>query len=274
MLLIAFIWIYSVIFIFRNKIETRVSFTGKGKLLTEVPKHFENIFLKDPFWNTIHGVYLDKQMQKTIFYFHGNSWSISSHIDEMNQLSGLWYNVLSYDYPWYGNSTGYPTEDNVYRCTNIFYDYVRSTRGITPENLIVFGHSIGSSIWSEFAYKNKIDKLILLSPLSSKYAVCKARYGIIFQKLLFMRNGFDTWSKIKHIDVPTLIIHGNEDTVISFEQWKNVFDNAKSLDKYFIILDGFWHSWIFKTFRETLNPIYQEFLEKGSLQEKIITIQS
>ncbi len=272
MLLLALGWIYSIIFIFRNKIETRLTFTWKWDILEKIPEHFENIYLTDMHWNSIHWIFLDLWKEKTIFYFHGNSWSISSYIDEIIQLSELGYNVISYDYPWYGKSTGCPTEVNVYRYTNIFYDYIKNTRGIVTENLIVFGHSIWSSIWSEFAYNNKIEKLILLSPLSSKYAVCKARYGIIFQKFLFMKNGFDTLSKIKHINIPTLIIHGSIDSVISFEQWKSVFENAKSENKHLVILDGFWHSWIFKTYKDTLNPIYKESIDYWALDHKIITI--
>jgi pimeloyl-ACP methyl ester carboxylesterase len=240
--------------------------------LTDIPKHFEQIFITDKQSKLIHWIFLNNNKEKTIFYFHGNSWPISSYIEEIQELAKLWYNVMSFDYPWYWKSTWYPTEENIYNAMEVFYEHMRSTRWECIDHPIVFGHSIWSAIWAEFASKRNIEKLILLSPLASKYAVCKSRYWVVFQKFLFMKNGFDSLSKVKDIYSPILIIHGNDDKIISFQHGKNIFEQSASVNKFLIILDKYWHSWIFSSFKEVLNPLYAEFLKNWKLKEPIITL--
>lgn len=273
MIFYIFIFLYLCIFFYRNTIETSITFTGMWDQKEYIlPKNFEEINIKDDIWDTINWVFLDNKKPKTIFYFHGNGWSISDYFSTIVYLWDLGYNVMAYDYPGYGKSGWYPLESKVYNYSKAFFEYVAKEKWIKVEDTIVFGHSIGTGVWADFAFRNNVEKMILLSPLSSRYEMSIAKYGVILQHILFMKNSFDTLAKIEQIHIPTLIIHGNQDTVIPYEQWKSVFENSASKNKFFITLNNSGHNGIIKKYGEVLNPILKEFLETWNLDKKLIEI--
>lgn len=53
-------------------------------------------------------------------------------------------NVFSYDYSGYGMSTGKPTEKNLYADIDAAWHALRTRYGISPENIILYGQSIGT----------------------------------------------------------------------------------------------------------------------------------
>lgn len=50
----------------------------------------------------------------------------------------------SYDYSGYGMSTGKPSEKNLYADVDAAWHALRTRYGISPENVIVYGQSIGT----------------------------------------------------------------------------------------------------------------------------------
>lgn len=92
--------------------------------------------------------------------------------------------------------------------------------------MIAWGYSIGSGVALEWAQGKKIDALILAASYSSWYDASREHYRYVLQKLFFLPNSFVSSEAIKNISVPTLFLHGNEDTLISIEQGRRVFLNA------------------------------------------------
>lgn len=273
MFLIIVIVLYIILFFYRNNVETSLTFVWKWiNQKYDLPKNFEEINIKTSDNNNINWIFLNNNSQKTVFYFHGNGWPINYYFDNIIYIWNLWYNVISYDYPWYWKSTWYPLEQEVYKYSQVFFDYMKKTKSIKIEDIIVFWHSIWTWIWTDFAYKNKVDKIILISPLSSRYEMSKQKYSVIIQKILFMKNSFNNLEKIKTIQIPTLIIHWTDDVVINYYQWKQVFDNSSSKNKYFITLNNFWHNWIIEKYWDILKPYFLNFLKDWKLTKDFYNI--
>lgn len=51
---------------------------------------------------------------------------------------------FSYDYSGYGMSTGKPSEKNLYADVDAAWHALRTRYGISPENVILYGQSIGT----------------------------------------------------------------------------------------------------------------------------------
>jgi hypothetical protein len=60
--------------------------------------------------------------------------------------------------------------------------------------------------------------MILVAPLASRYDMSRQMLGFSLQKILFLKNSFDTRTLVQSMDNPIFIIHGNADTTVSFEQ--------------------------------------------------------
>jgi pimeloyl-ACP methyl ester carboxylesterase len=76
---------------------------------------------------------------------------------------------MAYDYPGYGKSTGMPYKENVEKYSQLFYEHIKTKKNLIDEEIIIWGYSVGTAVATDFASKNDFEKIILISPLASRY---------------------------------------------------------------------------------------------------------
>lgn len=104
----------------------------------------------------------------TILFSHGNAV-------DLGQMSSFYWglgnrincNIFSYDYSGYGVSTGKPSEKNLYADIDAAWHALRTRYGISPENIILYGQSIGTVPTVDLAARYEVGAVILHSPLMS-----------------------------------------------------------------------------------------------------------
>ena len=74
---------------------------------------------------------------------------------------------FSYDYSGYGASTGKPSEKNLYADIEAAWGALRSRYGVSPENIILYGQSIGTVPTVDLAARYEVGAVILHSALMS-----------------------------------------------------------------------------------------------------------
>ncbi|KAE8690240.1 Cellulose synthase-like D3 [Hibiscus syriacus] len=96
--------------------------------------------------NKIVGFYLRNPYARlTVLYSHGNGADLGHLHDLFVQLkANLRVNLMGYDYSGYGASTGKPSESNTYADIEAVYQFLQTEYGISQEDLILYGQSIGS----------------------------------------------------------------------------------------------------------------------------------
>ena len=67
----------------------------------------------------------------------------------------------------YGASSGKPSEKNLYADIEAAWNCLRNRYGISPENIILYGQSIGTVPTVDLASKYEVGAVILHSPLMS-----------------------------------------------------------------------------------------------------------
>ena len=87
----------------------------------------------------------------TLLFCHGNAGNNSHRLDSIRLFHELGLSVLIFDYRGYGQSTGKPTEKGTYRDADAAWQYLVEQRGIPPQQIILFGRSLGASIAAELA---------------------------------------------------------------------------------------------------------------------------
>lgn len=264
---------YLVILYFARDIETTITFPGKDINLKEIMNHpaglivAEDIFIETDAWETIHGVYIDNKAEKTVYYFHGNGAPMQHFYTEMRYISDLGYNLIAYDYPGYGKSTGEPNLENIQRFSELFYSHMKETFWVQDENVVVWGYSIGTALAIDFARDKDFGALVLFSPLASRYEMSETFFGFPVQKLFFLPNSLISQESINEIEEPTLIVHGNKDIVVPIEQGRIVYENSPAQKKKFIEVDDFWHSLIIERYGDALRDLIIDFLWEKQIQE-------
>jgi hypothetical protein len=103
----------------------------------------------------IPAFFIDRQAPVTILFSHGNAEDLGMIYEWFYEFSKeLNVNLMAYDYEGYGKATGVPSEQACYEDIEAVFAYLTDTLGKKPENIILYGRSLGSGPckWLDFQY--------------------------------------------------------------------------------------------------------------------------
>lgn len=186
----------------------------------------EDIWLESADGNRIHAWWCPvENAQATVLYCHGNGGNLSSRGPAFRELVQRHrVAILGIDYPGYGHSPGRPTEAGCYAAAEAGIAWL-TARGIAPGKVILFGESLGGGVVVEMATRHVCRGVVLFSTFTSVPEV--ARDSFFFPGArLFMRNRFDNLAKIRTLDAPLLVAHGDADGLIPLRHARKLFEAA------------------------------------------------
>lgn len=193
----------------------------------------------------------------TVLMCHANGGNMSHYLDTVNVLNEMDLNCLIFDYRGYGASQGKPREKGTYLDARAGWDWLTQKKNTAPEDIIIFGRSLGASIASYLAGRTNPKTLVLESSFTSYVDIGKKFYPYLPIKLFAMFN-YNTLEYVSKVNCPILFIHSRNDEIIPFEFSLRLYDAAKE-PKYLVEIfgchnDGFlfsgdtyrqgWQGWI------------------------------
>ena len=206
---------------------------------------FENIDLQTYRW---------KGDKETILLVHG--WESNAHRWKLliEKLQKLNYNIIAFDAPAHGYSTG-PILN-----VPLYADCLHKIASLYRPDYIM-GHSVGgmTTMFYQYKFKNpEIKKLVILAPPTNLSTIMKD-----FQKMLRLTNKFMTrldsyfkkefgyyfseFSMVRFaeaIEIPGLLIHDKKDEIAPFEEAKEIATTWKNLK--FVPTENYGHSLYFE----------------------------
>lgn len=103
-----------------------------------------------------------------LLFSHGNAVDLGQMASFFIGLgTRLKCNIFSYDYSGYGVSEGRPSEANLYADIDTAFHVLRTKYGQSPEDIILYGQSIGTVPTVDLAARYEVAGVILHSPLMS-----------------------------------------------------------------------------------------------------------
>ncbi|MEL6381062.1 MAG: alpha/beta fold hydrolase [Cyanobacteria bacterium J06626_18] len=209
----------------------------------------------------IHGWWIPANAPnaKTVLYLHGNAGNIETNVWRARYLSQLGLSVLLIDYRGYGLSSGpFPNETRVYEDTNAAWDYLTQNRKITPQNIVIFGHSIGGAIAINLAHQYpQAGGLIVESTFTSMADMVDLTiYGQVFPKWL-LHQTFPSQQKLPELKMPVLLIHGLDDNTIPATMSEQLYAEVPD-PKQLWLVPGANHNNV----AEVAGPEYREVLQQ------------
>ncbi len=197
-----------------------------------------------------------------LLYLHGNSGNLCDWIHAVDRYVWAGYHVLLVDYRGYGRSEGKPTEKGLYLDTEAAWDWISKRAAAERLDTFVLGKSLGSGVATHLAAhvasaRSPMAGLILDSPFTSMREVV-ALHAKPLPRLLVPKM-FESLAKFPGISAPTLILHGDDDTLIPVSHGLRLFEKLNS-PKALGVIPGARHNDI------TSFPIY-EFLIRSFLKD-------
>ncbi|MFH1708531.1 MAG: alpha/beta hydrolase [Planctomycetota bacterium] len=175
-----------------------------------------------------------------VLCFHGNGGCLADWEYLVHGFYARTCGVLVIDFHGYGKTGGRPSETTLYRNAEAAVVWLKDTRGITPDRIIVFGKSLGTGAAVEIATRYKFKGLILDSAFTSLAGPAAAHYPFLPVRLMLL-DKYDNLGKIGRINCPLLVIHGNADSIVPYTEGVKLFTVA-SEPKQMYTLEGGDHN--------------------------------
>lgn len=170
----------------------------------------------------VHALELDNPKgTRTIVHFHGNAETVEANASLAREMKKRGFAVVLVEYRGYGRSRGTsPSEEGLYLDAAAILD-VLAARGVGPDRVVLWGQSLGTGVAAEMAKRGRGSRLVLVAPFTSTVDMA-SRIVPFLPASLVMADKFDTLSKAPSITAPALVVHGEIDDVIPFEQGEKI----------------------------------------------------
>ncbi len=165
-----------------------------------------------------------KPGQPTLLYFHGNGNALTYRSGRMASFQAEGYGVLMLAYRGYSGSTGGPAQATILADARFAYDTLRAD-GLKPDDIVIYGESLGSSVAVHTAAAIPARALILEAPFTSMVDAWKQFVPYLPVGLL-LHDRFDSRAVIGRVNMPILMLHGERDRLVGFELGRALYAAA------------------------------------------------
>ena len=217
----------------------------------------------------VHGWWIpaSRSSAPALVYFHGNGSNNGDHSEIAALFHQLDVSVLLIDYRGYGKSSPiFPNESRVYADAEAAWQYLIQQQ-IKPQQIFVYGHSLGGAIAIELATKHSdMAGLITEGTFTSIKDMAGFKPGIkLFPLKWLVTQRFDSINKIESLEMPILILHGTSDRVIPSYMAQELFA-AASEPKQLEIFAQAGHSNLPELDKNKFLSILRQFMESVNSQ--------
>ncbi|HEY8228537.1 MAG TPA: alpha/beta hydrolase [Pyrinomonadaceae bacterium] len=235
-----------------------------------LPKGAEDVWLNTSDGVRLHAWFFKSQRQSadaTVIYFHGNGGNITNVGWVAENLANRGFNTLLLDYRGYGQSQGEArSESDLYADGDAAIAYVVDQRGVSLDQVVLYGQSLGTTVAVDLAARHQCAALILESGLSSASSIATRELPWLPRWLHFLgKNRFESAHKLKNVTAPVLITHGDPDPVISTDEARTLFASANE-PKKLLIYRGVGHN-VFGSLGDRYLDVVEQFVREALVEK-------
>ena len=133
-------------------------------------------------------------------------------------------NFLIISWRGFSGNSGKPSEHGLYKDGKSAIVWLKNI-GLEDKDIILYGESLGTGIATEIAQNKNFAGLILETPFTSMIDAAKNVYPYIPVGFL-LKDRYENDKKIKNINIPLLVMHGEKDQIIPFKMGKKIYEIA------------------------------------------------
>mmetsp|Transcript_104948 Transcript_104948/g.208621 ORF Transcript_104948/g.208621 Transcript_104948/m.208621 type:complete len:308 (+) Transcript_104948:70-993(+) len=150
-----------------------------------------------------------------VIYFHANAEDLGQIYILLRFLrTQLGVHVLAVEYPGYGVCSGTPSEEKLLSDAETVMEFVRRDLKVPQSRVLLMGRSMGGGPAIYLASQHACAGLVTMATFSSLRTVASS-----FATMAgWLVDDFDNAQRIRSVRCPTLIVHGDRDTLVPLDQ--------------------------------------------------------
>lgn len=162
---------------------------------------------------TICGIHIKSNSNKYVVWSMGNACdclTMNAYLTLFSKLHNV--NVIAYDYPGYGMSTGSPSEQGCYDALDHVMVYLTHTLYVPTTDIVLVGYSLGTGVVAEYISTHVwSSKVYLIAPYKS---IARVVYDASWSLWRWLFDSFVTIDKLYKTSCEIQLVHGSKDQVI------------------------------------------------------------
>jgi uncharacterized protein len=162
-----------------------------------------------------------REGKPVVLYFQGNGGGLDLRANRFGKLTSDGTGLIALNYRGYGGSSGSPTEAGLITDAQTVHGFALTR--YTPEQLVLWGESLGTGVAVALAATRPVARLVLESPYTATVEVAASLYPFVPVRLL-MKDQFRSDQRIAQVRVPVLILHGARDRIIPIRFGERLYE--------------------------------------------------
>ncbi len=185
----------------------------------------------------------DDPQAPAIFYLHGARWNLTGHLRRIEQLRHFGFSVLAIDYRGFGRSDGdLPSEAMAYEDAQAGWRWL-AARQPDPRRRFIYGHSLGGAIAIHLAASvaaagPRARGLVIESTFTTLADMAAEMTLSWLPTGLLLSQKFDSIAKIRTVDIPVLVVHGEADRFVPARFSEALYRAARDPKRLLLIQNG------------------------------------
>jgi fermentation-respiration switch protein FrsA (DUF1100 family) len=210
--------------------------------LKEMPAKLQvetkELTIPGPGGKKLSGLLVKKPGSKYIYLVsHGNAGNLGYRLGLASFIVATGQSVFLYDYQGYGESQGEAKLVNLIPDGLCTFDYLVGPLGYKPDQVILYGESIGCGVTTGIMRERQARAVVLQSGFTSLIAAGKDKLWQlkIFPDWICPQPHLDNLSAVKQPHPPLLFIHGDQDAILPVRYSRTMFAEALEPKQYYEI---------------------------------------
>ncbi|MBK5929975.1 alpha/beta hydrolase [Halochromatium salexigens] len=173
---------------------------------------------------------------RTLLFFHGNAGNVSHRGESIRIFTDLGLEVFIIDYRGYGRSEDSPSEHGLYQDAKAAWNWLIQVRGIPPEEIVLFGRSLGGAVAAWLAAQVSPAALIVESSFDRMQSLAETHYPLL-SRVIPLRVEFPAVEHMASVHAPVLVLHSPDDEIVPSRLGRRLYEAAPG-PKRFVELQG------------------------------------
>jgi alpha-beta hydrolase superfamily lysophospholipase len=214
----------------------------------------------------MHGWHFRKKNASHVaLYCIGRTSCITNCLDNLAMLAAADFSIFIFEYRGFGESEGrskkMPSIESICDDGLTAIDYVVGALGYQPNEIVIYGESLGTGVAAHIAENREVSGLILQSGFASLKRIGHDLIPFLrlYPRWLYPKHHLDTEGILKRLKSPVLILHGQKDEVIPYAHAEVLYNASAATNKRLVPLPNSMHRFIWLTDTETCTSAIRDF---------------